>query len=322
MDEYTKTSWRGFAEKYNLTDGVYGRGLIYYFPPDWSHGWITEMNPAKGLYVASTWFTPNQTMIHTVETDKPCMWILCIDSGEITYTQQGKKAVTLSTFNHVIINPGKKFRFTFKKDMHYCFTSVLIYDDFIDSYIKTRTDPPKINIEDARQWKDINYNTPDTLLIMEQIRWNVRNADIPLLGYEGMVLHLLTCIVRNFPQVPKRRSERRHYVTWEYEQKVYKVRNRIDQDVLHPPAMQELCRIAGMSESKLRLSFKNLYGMALYDYIRTEKMKKAMLLMGDDHLSIRNIAEICGYKNAAKFTAAFKEVHGITPSFFRKSFNL
>lgn len=322
MNEYTKVSWRGLAEKYHLKEREYGKGLIYDFPPHWSNGWIAEMHPAKGLFVASAWFTPSQTLVHRVETEKPCMWILCIDSGDIIYSRQGKKASSLTSFNHVIINPGKKFRFTFKKDTHYCFTSVLVYGDFIDSFLKERADSPDISIENARQWKSINYNTPDTMLIMEQIRWSVRNADMPLLGYEGMVLHLLSCIARNAPLVPKRRNERRHYVTWEYEQKVYKVKKSIDQDVLHPPVIQELCKIAGMSESKLRLCFKNIYGLALYDYIRTEKMKRAMLLMGDDHLSIRNISELCGYKNAAKFTAAFKAVHGITPSHYRKSFNL
>ncbi|MCS4478041.1 helix-turn-helix domain-containing protein [Clostridium botulinum] len=51
-------------------------------------------------------------------------------------------------------------------------------------------------------------------------------------------------------------------------------------------------------------------------------MKRAMQLLSADHLSIRNISELCGYKNPAKFAAAFKNIHGITPSDFRKSFNL
>ena len=77
-----------------------------------------------------------------------------------------------------------------------------------------------------------------------------------------------------------------------------------------------------MSESKLRQSFKNHYGIPLYRYIRIETMKRAMQLLSADHLSICNISELCGYKNPAKFAAAFKSIHGITPSDFRKSFNL
>lgn len=322
MDEYLGVSWRGLSEQYSLKTDKYGSGFIYNFPPDWSNGWIVEMRPARGLFVASAWFTPSQTIVHTVETDKPCMWILCIDCGDIMYTQQGKKALQLTPVNHIIINPQKKFRLTFKKDTHYCFTSVLVYDDYINNLIKNRADAPKISIEDAKQWKSGNYNTPDIMLIMEQIRWGIRNSDMPLLAFEGMVIYLLSCITRNFPELPKKRMARRHYVTWENEQKVYRVKERLDQDILHPPGIQELCKIAGMSESKLRLSFRNIYNQPLYDYIRTGTMKRAMQLLSDDHLSIRNIAEICGYKNAAKFAAAFKEVHNVTPSEFRKTFNL
>jgi AraC-like DNA-binding protein len=322
MDDYSKASWGELARNYSLKIRAYGKGQIYDFPPNWTNGWIAEMHPADGLFVASSWFTPSQDIIHTIDTIKPCMWILCIDSGDIVYTEQGKRTRHLEPFNHIIVNPQKKFKFTFTKDTHYCFTSVLVYDDFINSFIKDRKDAPKINIEDAKQWKSKNYNTPDTMLIMEQIRWSVRNADMPLLGFEGMVLHLLSCIIRNYPEIPKRRSARRHYVTWENEQKIYRVKVKLDEDILHPPDIQELCRIADMSESKLRLSFRNIYDKPLYEYIRTETMKRAMQLLGDDHLSIRDIAEICGYKNAAKFAAAFKEVHGLTPSEFRKSFNL
>jgi AraC-like DNA-binding protein len=37
----------------------------------------------------------------------------------------------------------------------------------------------------------------------------------------------------------------------------------------------------------------------IYHYIRLETMKRAMQFLSADHLSIRDIAERCGYKNAA-----------------------
>ncbi|MCS4471567.1 helix-turn-helix domain-containing protein [Clostridium botulinum] len=39
-------------------------------------------------------------------------------------------------------------------------------------------------------------------------------------------------------------------------------------------------------------------------------------------MSIHNIATTLGYESASKFSAAFKKIYGITPSAFRKSFNL
>lgn len=322
MEEYEKLSWGYMATKYNFIGRAYGQGKTYNFPPHWSNGWISEMNPADGLFVASAWFTPDRKLVHKINTDKSCLWIFCVDCGEITYTQQGKKAKGLSPITHMIINPQKPFSFTFSENEHYCFTSVLVYNDFIQSFIKDREDGPKIGVDDARLWETQHLNTPNIMLILEQIRWAVRNSDISLLAYEGMILHLLCSIARNFPEIPRRRANRRNYVTWENEQKIYKVKEIIDSDILNVPNIKELCKIGEMSESRLRESFKNTYGVPLYEYTRIEIMKRAMQLLSADHLSIRDISERCGFKNASKFSAAFKAVHGITPSEFRKAFNL
>lgn len=322
MNQYEAASWGAMAKKYNLNQRVYGPGTGYDFPTDWSNGWIVEANPAKGLFVSSAWFTPEKKIVHAIDVDKPCMWIFCIDCGNMTYSRQGMGTVAFTPITHVLVNPGRPFRLTFPKGIHTCFTSVLVFDDFLQPFLQARNNPPKISIADAAAWKPEHYNTPNTMMILEQIRWAVRNGDMPLLAYEGMVLHLLCSIARNYPVTPERRSDRRNYVTWENEQKVYAVKLKIDEDILNVPPLEELKKLAGMSESKLRLSFKNIYQIPLYDYIRREKMKRAMQLLSADHLSIRDISELCGYKNASKFAAAFQEVHGITPSDFRRTFNL
>ncbi|WP_349945562.1 helix-turn-helix transcriptional regulator [Lacrimispora sp. BS-2] len=322
MNEYQAASWGAMAKKYNLDQRTYGPGTGYYFPPHWSNGWIIEACPAKGLFVSSAWFTPDKKTIHTIDVKKPCLWIFCIDCGNMIYSQQGKASTTFTPMTHVLVNPHQPFHLTFPKGIHTCFTSVLVFDDFLQPFLQTRNNAPKISISDAKAWESEHYNSPNTMMVLEQIRWAVRNADMPLLAFEGMVLHLLCSIARNYPVTPERRNSRRNYVTWENEKKVYSVKLKIDENVLQVPPMEELTKIADMSESKLRLSFKNIYQIPLYDYIRREKMKRAMQLLSDDHLSIRDISELCGYKNASKFSAAFQDVHGITPSEFRKAFNL
>ncbi|MDR0923403.1 MAG: helix-turn-helix transcriptional regulator [Hungatella sp.] len=322
MNEYQAASWGAIAKKYNLDQRTYGPGTGYYFPPHWSNGWIVEACPAKGLFVSSAWFTPDKKIVHSIDVKKPCLWIFCIDCGSIIYSQQGKASTTFTPMTHVLVNPQQPFHLTFPKGIHTCFTSVLVFDDFLQPFLQTRNNPPKISIEDAKAWETEHYNTSNIMMILEQIRWAVRNADMPLLAFEGMVLHLLCSIARNYPVTPDRRSNRRNYVTWENEKKVYSVKLKIDENILQVPPMEELTKLADMSESKLRLSFKNIYQIPLYDYIRREKMKRAMQLLSADHLSIRDISELCGYKNASKFAAAFQDVHGVTPSEFRKAFNL
>ncbi len=321
-EEIFTMGWGAMAKENNLVTKQNDKGFIHNFPPGWQNGWISEMHPAKGLYTSSAWFTPAKKIRHTINMKKPAMWIFCIDCGDIEIISQGKATLKLTPSIHVVINPQKPFSFVFPKEVHACFTCVLIFEDFIERVIQGHENVPNFHIKDAALWESQQYNTPYNMLILEQIRWATRNADFPLLGLESMVVHLLSSIARNYPEIPIRRSSRAHYVNWDNEQKVFKVKSVLDNDILNAPNIDQLCKLAQMSESKLRNSFRNLYGIPLYSYIRTETMKRAMQMMGDDHLSIRNIAEQCGYQNQSKFTAAFKAVHGITPSEFRSAFNL
>lgn len=323
MDEYQKASFDALSQVYSLNKRSYGYGTITYIPDiEEIDGWIAQMRPSKGLFAASAWFAPGKTMVHNVESTKDFIWIINVDCGDIIYSQQGKSSIHLSSGTHIIINSKKKFRFTFPAGIHNCFTSVLIFDEYIQDMLKNHEQTLSIRIDDARKWTPIHYDTPNVLLILEQIRWGVRSADMPLLAFEGMVIHLLAAIARNYPSIADRRGNRRKYITWENEQKIFQAKKALDENILQPKSLKELCKITEMSESMLRLSFKNVYQITLSKYIRTEIMKKSMLLLAYDHFSIRDIAEQCGYKNPAKFAAAFKEIHGVTPSEFRKAFNL
>ncbi|GCD08638.1 helix-turn-helix domain-containing protein [Clostridium tagluense] len=310
------------AANFGLEKRPYGNGIKYNFPPSWENGWIMEMNAAKGLFVSSAWFIPTKTLSYTMEIEKPCMLIFCVDCGDITFTQRGKSAKHLTPINHVIVNPKKPLKITFPANVHTCYTCVLVFEEFIQKFLKDRPLDPPFSMDNLACLQETHYNTPNITLVLEQIRWGVRSGDMPLMNFECKMGELLSLIVCNTQRERPWIDNRRNHVTWENEQKTYGVKVNIDQDVLNPPSMIAMCRLAEMSETKLRRSFKQLYHMTIFDYIRTETMKRAMMFLGADELSIKNIAEKCGYESPSKFTAAFKKTHGITPRQFRKGFGL
>jgi AraC-like DNA-binding protein len=319
-DEY-RLGWGAWAEHFGFTANRHGHYAGYTLPGTWENGWITEVHPTDGLFVASAWFKTQEVLDYKMHIEKPCLLILCIDTGEITITQKGKAARKLSPFTHLLICNGKPVRLTIPAGMHVCFTSVLIFDSCIESFLSATGFTYPIRVADAKQWKSKHIDTPNVMLVMEQMRWGVRGNRLPAPAYLCKAIELLCLFAHNLDKETQKR-DRRHYVTWNDEVKLYRVRERIDESPLTLPSTEELCRIAQMSESKLRISFKSLYGTTLYAYMRESVMKRAMQMLADDDLNIKNIANLCGYENAAKFTAAFKEIHGITPSDFRKGFGL
>lgn len=74
---------------------------------------------------------------------------------------------------------------------------------------------------------------------------------------------------------------------------------------------------AGVSPTKLKRVYRRVYGIPLFAHIRTEKMCWAArrLCASDDR--ILDIAAACGYDNASKFSAAFRDVCGASPRIFR-----
>lgn len=81
----------------------------------------------------------------------------------------------------------------------------------------------------------------------------------------------------------------------------------------------ELARLFNVSDSYLKNAFKDVFGVPVYSYIRMQKMQTAASWLASSDRPIMQIAEECGYSNGSKFTAAFRDVMGETPSDYRKS---
>ena len=81
--------------------------------------------------------------------------------------------------------------------------------------------------------------------------------------------------------------------------------------------VEELADIAGMPPASLRKVFKAVYGAPVYQYIKSYKMKAAAAVLISERLSVAEIAQRFGYDNASKFSAAFRDVIGVTPQNYR-----
>ena len=77
----------------------------------------------------------------------------------------------------------------------------------------------------------------------------------------------------------------------------------------------------GMSLTALKDCFKAVYGKPIHAFPREYKMQTATKLLVTTKLSIAEIAGMVGYENPNKFSAAFKEIIGQSPSEYRKSRN-
>jgi AraC-like DNA-binding protein len=81
-----------------------------------------------------------------------------------------------------------------------------------------------------------------------------------------------------------------------------------------PPSIQQLAKIAAISESKLKKDFKTMYSVPIYEYFQKARMHAAQDKLLTGKYSVKEVAMELGYSNLSNFTIAFKKEFGMLPS--------
>ncbi|SDZ74096.1 AraC-type DNA-binding protein [Arachidicoccus rhizosphaerae] len=75
-----------------------------------------------------------------------------------------------------------------------------------------------------------------------------------------------------------------------------------------------LAKKFGVSETKLKTEFRQLFGKPLYQYFQDRQMEVAKNMVLEDQMLIKDISFKLGYESPGKFAQAFKKCHGFSPS--------
>jgi len=74
-----------------------------------------------------------------------------------------------------------------------------------------------------------------------------------------------------------------------------------------PPNINQLSRMAAMSPSKLKLIFKEVFGMPVYQYYQKHRMQKGKAMLITQKYSIKQVAAELGYTHVKDFSKAFQK---------------
>lgn len=83
--------------------------------------------------------------------------------------------------------------------------------------------------------------------------------------------------------------------------------------------LEQLSEHFHVSGTGIKNSFKAVYGMSVYSYIRAQKMQAAAQLLRETDRSVLDIAGSFGYDNGSKFAKAFRDCCGVPPNEFRRN---
>lgn len=78
-----------------------------------------------------------------------------------------------------------------------------------------------------------------------------------------------------------------------------------------PPSIKEMAALAGMSESKFKLVFKEAFGQSPHQYILEKKLEYAEELLATGDYTLTQLAHKLGYSHTSGFTRIYKKKYRI-----------
>jgi AraC-like DNA-binding protein len=102
-------------------------------------------------------------------------------------------------------------------------------------------------------------------------------------------------------------------------EKIRRARTILGMEYASPPPLPELARQLGISETRLKSSFKTMNGTTVMQYCIQKRIEAAQFLLKENHHSISEISNIVGYEDHSAFSRAFRRHCGYSPKEWRHS---
>ncbi|MHA7943586.1 helix-turn-helix transcriptional regulator [Formosa sp. 3Alg 14/1] len=83
------------------------------------------------------------------------------------------------------------------------------------------------------------------------------------------------------------------------------------------PTLKDMAHTFGINEFKLKKGFKQLYGMTVFKFLKTERLKKGHILVKHTNMSFKEIARTVGFKTASHFSREFFNHYNYRPKTLR-----
>jgi AraC family transcriptional regulator len=92
----------------------------------------------------------------------------------------------------------------------------------------------------------------------------------------------------------------------------------VDAHLQESITLDDLAREANLSKFHFARAFRGTVGITPHRYVTEMRMARAAELLVGGRQTIPTVAAMCGYSSTARFTATFREHHGVTPGAYRQ----
>lgn len=95
--------------------------------------------------------------------------------------------------------------------------------------------------------------------------------------------------------------------------KVFRARQLLTEDLAMPPTLAALARAVLMSESQLKSSFREVFGVSVYQYFQHARLEKARELLAESGRTVKEVGYELGFTNIGHFSRLFERAYHVKP---------
>lgn len=100
---------------------------------------------------------------------------------------------------------------------------------------------------------------------------------------------------------------------------IYKIKEQLLAHLDKPPLINELATYAGMSSTKLKRLFRQIFGDSIFSYYQHFRMVEAARLLRAEKLSVSDVGYRLGFTNLSHFARVFNDHWGMKPKRYSRA---
>ncbi|HXO74010.1 MAG TPA: helix-turn-helix transcriptional regulator, partial [Puia sp.] len=99
--------------------------------------------------------------------------------------------------------------------------------------------------------------------------------------------------------------------------RMFQARSLLVSDLSAPPTIASLARSILMSESQLKQSFREIFGVSVYQYFQNARLEKARQLLAANKKTVKEVGYELGFTNIGHFSRLFERAYHVKPKKFQ-----
>ena len=134
------------------------------------------------------------------------------------------------------------------------------------------------------------------------------------LFYHVRLMQLLYLLMEQLNKrtiVPNKNSDPDHIA------RILKARSLLVRDLSAPPTIASLARSVLVSESQLKQSFREIFGVSIYQYFQNTRLEKARQLLAGNKHTVKEVGYELGFTNIGHFSRLFERTYHVKPKRFQ-----